>query len=340
MQNRRLKWTRRIELYIKTGGALLKITTFLNCIYFHARVSNTRSERLTIIIVIYNKKLKIADNVVRISNDRPLDPLDGEDAYHDFVCDGPPDIIVHGHNTGIPEPLLKTGNKVFASGTFWDVYKTEDHTIINLSLPYGDRTPYCSACFKDDFRTGDIFCAVSEKGGRELHSHPLAFPLFHLLMISYLGRHEGVVVHACGIDDGGVGYLFPGSSTYGKTTMARLWQDEAVVLNDERIVLRKNGGRFWIYGTPWHGEFEKISPHGVPLENIFFLQKGDLNSVGRVNGSLAVSHFLSHCFLPYWVPQGIEHILDTCSHLAKSIPMHVLEFVPDKNIIDFIRCVK
>ncbi len=158
--------------------------------------------------------------------------------------------------------------------------------------------------------------------------------------MSLLSQGYGVLVHACGIDDNGKGLLFPGSSMNGKSTMAHLWKDDAEVLNDERIILRQKEGRIWIYGTPWHGEYEEISSKGVVLDKIFFLHHGEINKITLKTGSIATSMILGHCFLPYWEPDGMQFTLDFCARLVETIPCYELGFVPDKNIIDFIRCVK
>ena len=70
------------------------------------------------------------------------------------------------------------------------------------------------------------------------------------LMINLLGKGRGVLVHSCGIDVNGDGYLFAGNSTNGKSTLAELWKDHGKILNDDRIVIRFWDGQFWMYSTP------------------------------------------------------------------------------------------
>ena len=86
-------------------------------------------------------------------------------------------------------------------------------------------------------------------------------------MILLLSLGKGILLHACGIDDDGSGYLFLGNSTDGKSTMAKLWfENHAKVLNDDRIVVKEKDGEFWMYGTPWHGDFKEISPQGLAVQ--------------------------------------------------------------------------
>ena len=147
------------------------------------------------------------------------------------------------------------------------------------------------------------------------------------------------MVHACGVDDGGRGYLFAGNSTHGKTTIARLWGHEASILNDDRIVLRKRAGRFWMYGTPWHGEYTATSPQGVPLEKIFFLRHAQLNTTSRKKGAAASAMLLARCFPPFWDAPCMEFTLDFCAELVDAVPCYELGFIPDKGVLETVRRV-
>jgi hypothetical protein len=148
------------------------------------------------------------------------------------------------------------------------------------------------------------------------------------------------MVHACGIDDGGRGYLFAGNSTHGKTTMAGLWQDRAVILNDDRIVLRQREDRFWMYGTPWHGDHTQVSPHGVPLDRLFFLRHAGDHCAWRKEGALASSMLLARCFPPLWDADGMRFTLDFCARLTEAVPCYELGFRPDPGVVEYVRCVR
>jgi hypothetical protein len=158
-------------------------------------------------------------------------------------------------------------------------------------------------------------------------------------MVCLLAQGRGLMMHACGIDDGGRGYLFAGNSTHGKTTTARLWKNHATILNDDRIVLRHREGRFWMYGTPWHGDYSGVSPHGVPLEKIFFLRHAQANAAHPSHGTAAVSMLLARAFPPLWDQTGMLFTLDFCAELVKTVPSYELGFVPNDDILDYVRCL-
>lgn len=290
---------------------------------------------------MHSVQIKISDIVFSIFTDWTFDLFFSDDTYRNFLSTGPQDVTIYGHYSGAPDIPLPDENKVFESGTFWDGYRIESRTVFALKAPVLGPRPYCVAVFDEGFRTGDVyFYPQAAEKPDILLPFPLAFPLFHLLLISRLAQGYGVLIHACGIDDRGRGYLFPGSSSHGKTTMARIWRKNAVILNDERVVLRQNNGKLWIYGTPWHGEFNGISPGGVPLEKIFFLNHAKSNDARHVAGITAASMLLSHCFQPFWDKEGMRFILDFCARASSDVPCFDLDFVPNEEIVDFVQCVK
>ena len=70
-------------------------------------------------------------------------------------------------------------------------------------------------------------------------------------MINLLGTGYGILLHSCGVSDTGNGIVFAGVGGAGKTTTARLWNDQAGVrvLNDDRYHSSKNG---WAISGLWH----------------------------------------------------------------------------------------
>ena len=119
--------------------------------------------------------------------------------------------------------------------------------------------------------------------------------------------------------------------------MAGIWRDEATVLNDDRIVLRWRDGRFWMYGTPWHGDYSGVSPRGVPLEKLFFLRHAAGNELRHREGTAAATKLLARSFLPLWDAEGMAFSLDFCARVTQAVPCHELGFVPDRDVIDFVR---
>src|SRR5206468_311750 len=126
-----------------------------------------------------------------------------------------------------------SGRLLFDSGAVWKLF--EGYRIDCYSEVFGE-TPYKSAQIAPDLREIEIRTRVAALD-------PLEFPLDELLVNALLAQRRGVELHACGIIDAGRGLLFIGNSGDGKTTTARLWQNEAAeIVSDDRVVVRAENG--------------------------------------------------------------------------------------------------
>jgi hypothetical protein len=121
--------------------------------------------------------------------------------------------------------------------------------------------------------------------------------------------------------------------------MARLWEKESgvTILSDDRIILRPDGSRIWMYGTPWHGEAELASPARAPLTSVFFLRHGSENKLRAKSGANAASLLFARSFPVFYSPDGLQYSLEMYDRVAKSVPCHELDVVPNQQVVDFLR---
>ena len=283
--------------------------------------------------------VNIAGIVFAIASDQSDTLTHLERDYEDFLSSDKPEITIKTHNNGLPTIIYRDQDKVFDSEMVWSLYLIHGQYVFTLKSPLSHHQPYRVAIFDEQFSHGDVYNAIPEiiTEFNDLRINPLEFPLSEVLMVCLLAQGRGLMVHACGVDDQGCGYLFAGNSTHGKSTMARLWQDDAAVLNDDRIVLRQRGGRFWMYGTPWHGDYTGVSRGGVPLEKIFFLRHANSNETICKSGIAAASMLLTRSFPPLWDDAGMQFTLDFCARLVEAIPCCELGFVPGKDVLELVR---
>lgn len=258
--------------------------------------------------------------------------------YKDFICDGQPFIEISGSYGIVKESEMEDLTLIFDSEENWSLYRKDKKHLFILKVP--DGSPFCIAQFDSDYRNGTIEVSADFFKGYEGSRlpFPLFYPLSEIFMICFLARERGLMVHACGINDKGKGYLLAGNSGHGKSTSAKLWKSEATILNDDRIVIRFREGRFWMYGTPWHGDYTATSPEGVPLESIYFLKHAGENKMEPVKGARALSMLLARAFPPFWDAEGMDYSLRFLNELVDAIPCRELSFLPDKEVINFVRC--
>jgi len=250
------------------------------------------------------------------------------------VSDGKADIRLCLHQ-GVPNILI--GEEVFDCSPIWTLYRQNGTSVIKI--PGSRSVP--------DFETVLILPSHLDKA--ELYSSKKSAvqtdlfqsPATELLMVNYLAQGRGVMLHACGIALNGKGILFVGESGAGKSTMAGICGKEngVEVLSDDRIIIRKMRGGFWIYGTPWHGDAKVVSPRGVRLERIFFLRHGQKNSSRETRGIDPVSRLVTCSFSPHWDSPGMQFTLQLLTDLTAQLPCQVLTFRPDRSALDFVERV-
>lgn len=172
----------------------------------------------------------------------------------------------------------------------------------------------------------------------------IIYDFLQVFLINYFARRKsGIFVHSVAVKDvDGRGFLFAGKSRAGKSTTAKIWHNhsEAMVLNDDRIIVRKHNGKFFIYGSPWHGAFDGYLTariESAALSKLFFIYHSFKNTA-RLISSQEAFKFLYPTILPtFWDKVCLENIISFCQDLIKGVRCFHLGFKKDKKIIEFIR---
>ncbi len=281
--------------------------------------------------------IRIADITVAISSEDPNLRIRLEGDLDGFrVPPGKADLTV----TAAWDDLSGKcdGQKVFDSGGAWRLYAGEDSYWFHCAAPHLGKTPYKIAHLNREFNSAEVFLH-RPFFDQEQSVYPLQYPLDEVLIVNLLSRGRGVEIHACGIvDPKGNGLLFAGESGAGKTTMARLWKQErdSMILSDDRIILRQDQGRIWMYGTPWHGEARFASSSRAPLKAVFFLRHGRKNALRSKTGAEAAALLYSRSFPAFYSPEGLRYTLEFCGRLTEAVPCYEFDVAPNRGVIDFI----
>jgi hypothetical protein len=256
-----------------------------------------------------------------------------------LVSEGEPDIALGAEFGAVPP--LELEEEVFHTGGVWGLCRSRGKLVLHFCARELESTPYKVAVMEPDFRAGTIRSRVKESG-QENCFNPLNYPLDELLVINLLSRGgRGMLVHACAVDYQGQGWLFPGTSGAGKTTLTELWRGEpgVTLLSDDRIIIRDMGDSYRIYGTPWHGNAEIASPLSAPLSGIFFLAHDHENRLTPVKRADAASRLLVRSFPTFWDAEGMRYTLGLCERISARVSCYELGFVPDKRVIGILRCL-
>jgi hypothetical protein len=286
--------------------------------------------------------VQIADIVCRVQSVDPALKIETDAPTQRFlVTQVKPQVIFDVRLDDLSE-FNTSGKLIFDSDGAWKLYEDGESFLFHLCSKTIGSAPYKISRVTKNFTSGEVvFHSPYLDSSKPLH--PLEYPLDELLFINFLSLGKGVEVHALGlVDSEGVGRLFLGQSTAGKTTMARLWEDdpEVTILSDDRIILRKMENQIWMYGTPWHGEAGFAAPTRAPLNKVYFLRKDMRNQVSSLNGVECTSRFFSCCFPLFYNRDAVDFTLRFFEDAAKTAPCYELSFLPNKTCIEFLRNLK
>jgi len=260
------------------------------------------------------------------------------DTYSRFLAnnDAAPDVVLRVHLRDIRDiPHIEDGRLVFGAEEVYRLYRSQEGYIVRCAVPSPDNLEVSQVArlgiLQPDWKSGDIYMVDTRPRGLDY--------LFRILMVHVVVAHQAMDFHACGIMDDGSGMIFTGPSGSGKTTTANLWNGEESVnvLSDERILVRKKHGVFWVYGTPWHGEGGYTLPDSARLDKIFLIKHAGKNLVTPKSGMEAMSALLPRVRFPSFEEWASTRLLGMCSDLSAEVPCYELGFVPDKRVIHMIR---
>jgi hypothetical protein len=275
-------------------------------------------------------KIKIADIATAVEWQSGQFEFDIPRAYRPFICDGQAGLLLGLHRVA---PKLELGVKVFDSPPIWSLYRNGHASVTNIFESYSELQRLLVIPLQ--FNRADLY--FTKPDGRFMD--PLFGPTMELLMINYLARGYGVIIHACGIEYKGRGMLFAGESGAGKSTLANIWnsEDGAAVLSDDRTLVRQINGEIRMYGTPWHGEAKFGSPRGVKLEKIFFLRHSQKNAIQPLSSAASVLQMLQCSFPPLWDAAGMEFTMELFERLTSRVSCYELKFRPDESVIEYLK---
>jgi hypothetical protein len=232
---------------------------------------------------------------------------------------------------------VRKGEKIFDSGGNWTLYLEREGYLMEFRPPLS-RELFWLARFNRDFSEVKVFCGsqlMIKQGETNSILNPLSYPLDQILLISILARNKGALVHAAGIEVNGKGYIFPGRSGAGKSTISNLFDtlDNMKLLSDDRVIVRNIGDDFIVYGTPWPGEAGIAHNRRASLGGIFFIFHGATNSIRGIEPKTAVERLLPVTSIPWYDKKVIPGMLDFCEDLVSNVPIYELHFKPGSEVV-------
>lgn len=169
------------------------------------------------------------------------------------------------------------------------------------------------------------------EGGTEFHHAAEGYletlAVYRKIAIEML-KYDTFLFHGSAIELDGETYLFTAKSGTGKSTHTRLWRElygeRAVMINDDKPLIRINGDKAVIYGTPWNGKHRLGTNKSSPLKAVCVLERGADNKIFTLPSKEAFKYVLVQTYRP----EDAENMIKTLSladRLCKSVKLYRLE---------------
>ena len=279
--------------------------------------------------------LRVADCTILIRSEHAFEV---EEGYLPFLTDGEPsDFRPEITIDVIPrlDPGMLEGKKqVFEAENeqqkFYSIYEMPE----GLGFAIYNQQTYSEiqqiALLSNDFSHWEVYYDATEQ-----EAYPLKYP-FGPIMLHYLTlKIDAVMMHASCTFDGKKGRMFTGFSGVGKSTISKLWaQDGSRIINDDRIIIRREGELYKVYNTPMY--YQDI-PKMAPLGAIFLIRHFPENELVRVKGAKAVSKVMAYSIQNNFDRRYVAQRLSFFSELAARVPVYEFGFVPDESVVEYIR---
>lgn len=141
-------------------------------------------------------------------------------------------------------------------------------------------------------------------------------------------EYDAMLFHGSAIAVDGVAYLFTATSGTGKSTHSRFWRetfgDRAVMVNDDKPLLKLTENGVLVCGTPWNGKHHLGANIMVPLEAICILERGEENEIASISAAEALTMLLQQSHRPK-TPAALALYLNLMDRLTQNLRFYRLK---------------
>ncbi|MBI4982176.1 MAG: hypothetical protein HZC15_03420 [Candidatus Omnitrophica bacterium] len=163
------------------------------------------------------------------------------------------------------------------------------------------------------------------------------FGLLRFLSAMHLVRNNGFLLHASSLTTVKGVYVFSGVSESGKTTIARMAEENMRVLTDETTAIFKNQSVFEAHATPFAGELGNLGFNsGSKLKALFFIRKDNSFWHRRLEKQEVVKELFRNAIFTALDQKIIETVFNTFISFAENVSCYELGFNRSKDLWRYI----
>lgn len=150
--------------------------------------------------------------------------------------------------------------------------------------------------------------------------------VYRKIAVELLDR-DTLLFHGSVIAVDGEAYLFTAKSGTGKSTHTKLWKEmfgsRAVMVNDDKPLLRLEERGVTVYGTPWDGKHHRSTNTSCPLKAICILTRGEQNHIDSVSKKTALPMLCQQSYRPA-DPAALRKTLSLVDRLGSYVKLYQL----------------
>ena len=144
--------------------------------------------------------------------------------------------------------------------------------------------------------------------------------------------YDCLLFHGSSIAVDGVAYLFTAKSGTGKSTHSSYWRetfgDRAVMVNDDKPLLKLTDKGVMVCGTPWNGKHNLGCNMVAPLQAICILERGEKNEIEEISAKDALPMLLQQSHRP-GNPMAMLTYMNIMDRLTKNLKFYRMKCTLD-----------
>jgi hypothetical protein len=296
-------------------------------------------------------KVDIGDMCALITAQRPKIIAHIQDRYRAFVSDKTPDFEIEmawkedvdvAEFLGVPADLLLEFHRRSPTGpgshadtdqdwSWWFEPGAKSVDSKATSKPHIAHLDRLILFQRSDFAGCLDLQARQGRNVFEQNTEPFAVESFLRISYSFLAVDRGgLLLHSAGVLRNGRGYIFPGQSGTGKSTIASLATPTETVLSDEMVVVRKGGDGYLVYSTPFYGTNPSAECNiAAPLQAAFLPVKDWAVYLKPARSAQALSKLLAGVLFFSQEPAMTRRLMDIGADIVAHVPFYEMHFRRD-----------
>jgi len=289
--------------------------------------------------MIHRRYYECGGITIQVESDLAITDSTFHPKFKLFEVQGPgEDTISIRHHFSLPDISdWELGEEIYRRPP-WAIYR-RDSSWLYLGIPSTAENKHLHrvVVFNHDHTRAEIYNPHKNIFYNEnLHALTL-FPTDQILLAQVLADRQGCFLHSSGVVLKGKGLLFAGHSEAGKSTIVTMLKDQAEILCDDRMIVRRWEDRFRIHGNWSHGDVPEVSAASAPLAAIMFLEQASKNRLIPLDDKKEVVIKLLACLIkPLVTADWWKKMLTLVEKMAREVPCYTLQFDKNGGVVDLL----